>query len=1518
MLGHLFGRFATVLTILVSCKCAISASEPTLVLHARTRLETSPGSGRFHAIERPLEWDPKKTAIVICDMWDRHWCKGATARVAEMAPRMDEVVAAARNRGVLIIHCPSDTMKFYEGWPERKLAQEAPKASGSAPIRNWCAIEGKGEPKLPIDDSDGGCDCWPPCRQGSPWRRQIDRISIQSGDAITDSAQAFYLMRQRGIENVILMGVHTNMCVLGRPFAIRQMKRLGQRVVLMRDLTDTMYNSRRPPYVSHFTGTDLVIEHIEKYLCPTVTSTDLTGGALFRFKADQRKRIAIIMAEDEYKTETTLPPFALAELGRDFQIHLIFGDDRDKGTIPGLHVLSHADLALISVRRRVIAPGELASIQQFVRSQKPVVGIRTASHAFSPRGNQPVPKGKAVWPTFDAEVLGGNYHGHHSTNGARVRAEPAQKDHPILKGIGGAEFSVASSLYRTSPLAPKTTLLAVGQAPDQGQPEPVAWTFERADGGRTFYTSLGHKDDFTVPEARRLLVNGIYWAAGLPVPDQLFTPPANDKARTLLDRVLPAVSAKVAPVIQQKTALARGPLPPRESMARFKVPSDLAVDLVAAEPEVRQPLFLTFDERGRMWVVQYLQYPEPAGLKRLSMDRYWRSVYDKVPPPPPKGPRGRDKITVHEDTDGDGIFDRHKTFIDGLNIATAVERGRGGVWVLNPPYLLFYADQNGDDVPDGDPEVHLEGFGLEDTHSVVNSLCWGPDGWLYAAQGSTVTGQIRRPGGKEKPRSSMGQLIWRYHPERRIYEIFAEGGGNAFGCEIDAQGRVFSGHNGGDTRGFHYVQGSYSQKGFNKHGPLSNPYAFGYFPPMPHHSVPRFTHNFLIYDGVGLPETYRGKLFGVAPLLAHVVISERIPVGSSFRTKDIGYAIDSGDPWFRPVDIKHGPDGALYVADWYDAQVAHPQNHEGKMDASTGRIYRVRGTNLKSHAVANLATRSSDELANELAHPNRWHRRTALRLLGDRKDRSVLPKLEAMVAANRAGSLEALWAIHQIGGLEPALGQRYLKHADPFVRLWTVRLLVDSEKVAAALALAIAELAAREPNAEVRSQLAASARRLPAELGLPIVRQLLARNEDLRDPHIPLLLWWAIETFISDGSAFVPELASDPAFWDLPIVQEHLLARWMRRYAQTGEAKDALVCARLLSSAPSATTRKKLLEGFEEAFSGRPVAELPAELLAALDASGGMPFLLRLRRGEAATVQAALGELANPNTKESRRIEIIRVFGEVRIPAGVPVLMAVLENDTNRPVQRAILAALARYDDPDIAERILRWIPSQSRDIRAGAISLLAGRPTWAMALVTAVQKRRLEAATVDSQTVQTIRLHQDARLAAAAQAVWGTAEPSPKSPAANAEKVAALVMSGSGSPYTGKALFLANCAKCHRMYGQGESVGPDLTSFRREDVMAMARSIVDPSAEIREGYENHLVATSDGRIAMGTLLRQDSQVVVLKSAEAQVVAIQRKEIEQQRLLKQSLMPEGLLKELSEQQVRDLFAYLRGTQPLND
>ncbi len=271
--------------------CLLAAPPPrSLELDLRRLRKLDTGVDQWQQVTNHVRWEPSRTAAIVCDMWDQHWCKGATARVAEMAPRMNEVIMELRRRGVLIIHCPSDTMKYYADTPGRQLAQAAPQVQTTVPLKGWCNLDPAKESALPIDDSDGGCNDEPPCKPATkspwPWHHQIDALQIKPGDAITDSAEAFYLMRQRGITNVILMGVHENMCVIGRPFSIRQMVGQGQNIVLMRDLTDTMYNSRRKPYVDHFIGTELMTWHIEKYWCSTITSDQILGGAPFRFAAN--------------------------------------------------------------------------------------------------------------------------------------------------------------------------------------------------------------------------------------------------------------------------------------------------------------------------------------------------------------------------------------------------------------------------------------------------------------------------------------------------------------------------------------------------------------------------------------------------------------------------------------------------------------------------------------------------------------------------------------------------------------------------------------------------------------------------------------------------------------------------------------------------------------------------------------------------------------------------------------------------------------------------------------------------------------------------------------------------------------------------------------------------------------------------------------------------------------------------------------------------------------------------------
>lgn len=509
-----------------------TAEAKSIKMQQRHRVETAEGSGQYHVLTKDVAWQPSKTAVVICDMWDLHHCKNATMRVGEMAPRMNEMVKKLRGQGVMIIHCPSDTMSTYANHPARKLAQAAPKVETTIPLLRWCHLDKKREGQLPIDDSDGGCDS-PAAEQkqwseelkakgknpGRPWTQQHKAIEIVEGDAITDSAEAFYLMKQRGIENVIVMGVHTNMCVLGRPFSIRQMAMQGQNVVLVRDMTDTMYNPAKSPFVSHFSGTDLVIDHIEKSWCGTITSDQIIGGKEFRFKNDKRKHIAIVIGEAEYKTGTSLTAFAAKHLQRDFRITFVFANEKDRNDIPGLEVLDDADLMLLSVRRRLLPKEQLDRVRNFIKAGKPVVAIRTASHAFCLR---PTKNGPNEWPEFDAQVIGGHYTNHYSNNkgdgpGTFVWAPKEARTHAILQGVRHDEFEIQAGLYRVSPLGKNTQIMMMGRVGDLKPHEPVAWTNKTKWGGRVFYTSFGHTSHFAMDDVQRLLHNGVRWALDMPV-----------------------------------------------------------------------------------------------------------------------------------------------------------------------------------------------------------------------------------------------------------------------------------------------------------------------------------------------------------------------------------------------------------------------------------------------------------------------------------------------------------------------------------------------------------------------------------------------------------------------------------------------------------------------------------------------------------------------------------------------------------------------------------------------------------------------------------------------------------------------------------------------------------------------------------------------------------------------------------------------------------------------------------------
>ena len=508
---------ASVMVAALSCPAAEGAASPVTVT---LRSRSAQAGGAVTVARKPAQWEAKKTAAIVCDMWDKHWCKGATARVGEMAPRMNALLTALRDRGVLIVHAPSSCMDFYKEHPARKRAVSAPKAPDTPKfLARWAAkLPSEANAAWPIDQSDGGCDCQPRCRSGHAWKSQTPGIHISDADAITDSGvETWNLLRAGDIENVLVMGVHTNMCVIGRPFGLRNLKRAGKNVVLVRDLTDTMYNSRKSPFVSHFRGTELVVEYIERTVCPTVTSADILGGAALAFAADTRPHVVFLLGEREYRTAESLQAFADGHLSpkglRCTFVHAASHDGAGRNLFPGFDAVRTADLLFVSMRRRALKVAHLNLVRAHLKAGRPLVGIRTASHAFDTRGKGPA--GHADWKAFDPDVLGGSYHGHHgNTHKTRVTVIAAAAEHPILRGF--EPFTSSGSLYNVRPLAPTAGPLLRGTIPG-AEPEPVAWTHTHGKA-RVFYTSLGHWDDFANSGFVRFLANGVWWALNKPVP----------------------------------------------------------------------------------------------------------------------------------------------------------------------------------------------------------------------------------------------------------------------------------------------------------------------------------------------------------------------------------------------------------------------------------------------------------------------------------------------------------------------------------------------------------------------------------------------------------------------------------------------------------------------------------------------------------------------------------------------------------------------------------------------------------------------------------------------------------------------------------------------------------------------------------------------------------------------------------------------------------------------------------------
>ncbi len=990
------------------------------------------------------------------------------------------------------------------------------------------------------------------------------------------------------------------------------------------------------------------------------------------------------------------------------------------------------------------------------------------------------------------------------------------------------------------------------------------------------------------------------------------------------------LSSFAACLVTAAVASAQG-FSPEEAVKRMQLPDGFTVRCVAAEPMIRQPVSIEFDDRGRLWVLQYLQYPNPAGLKPVKQDQYLRTVWDRVPEPPPKGPKGADRLTILYDPDEHGVYRKSKDFVTGLNIASGFCLGHGGVYVVQPPYLLFYPDKDQDDVPDGDPEVLLSGFGMDDTHSLANSLQWGPDGWLYGAAGSTSTCKIRNPA-NPKEVVEFQQGIWRYHPKTKEFELFSEGGGNTYGLDFDRHGQVIAGTNWGGFAMLHQLQGAYYIKGFSKHGPLHNPYTYGYFDHVPYTGFKggHVTCGGILYQADTFPKEYRDQYIA-GNLLSNAVYWHKLePNGSTFKARHGGDLLVANDTWFRPVDLTLGPDGSVYVADWYDKRAAHLDPIDN-WDKTNGRVYKIEYKGTPPFPTFDLRKKTTAELVGLLKHPNAWWRREARRLLAERQDASAYPALKKLIETENGDvALEAVWALYVSGGWSPEFGKRVQwKHPNEHVRAWLARLLTDHPgAVPSVTDELLHELAATDKSPVVFAQVACSAKRLPPGASLLTLSGLVWRLGFESDPCIPLLIWWAFESKIDADPQGVLGHLRTTAYFTPDILK--LVERFVRRTLTDGRRGSyqafRSLAEEVFVTKPHPKAAAAVLRGVEAAIDGGGLTD-PSDLARlfrglrakpGIDNDTALRLLAKLGDPSAAAEVRAL--VADEKKPEAERLKWVAVASRANDPAFPGLCIDLLPKAKTDAFRLGLLAGLEAGSHPQAAGVLFHLYPSSSPAVKKRAVAVLLSRPAWARELFEAIDAGKFPKADVSLDQARAAVGLNDPAVTALVEKHFGKLAPA--TPGEKQARIAwlNLVMSreGPGDPAKGKALFAKHCAACHTLFGEGGKVGPDLTTADRKNRTYMLTQIVDPSGYIRPEFVAYKVDTADGRSLTGLVAESGGESVAVVNVvdnQPQKTVVAKKDIDKMTPSAVSLMPEKLLDTLTDAEVRDLFAYISSDEP---
>lgn len=974
------------------------------------------------------------------------------------------------------------------------------------------------------------------------------------------------------------------------------------------------------------------------------------------------------------------------------------------------------------------------------------------------------------------------------------------------------------------------------------------------------------------------------------------------------------------------------PMAPEEVVKTAKLPPGFVLSAFAAEPDVQNPIAITTDERGRLWVAENYSW---SGTTAGGFD-----------------PKQRDRIVVLEDTDGDGKQDKRTVFWDSARKLTSVEVGFGGVWAICLPNLLFIPDANRDDIPDGPPQIVLDGFNEEGaSHTPANGLKWGPDGWLYARHGIQITSSIGKPGSSESQRIKINTGVWRYHPTRGTVETVMHGMTNSWGYDFDQHGEQFVintviGHL------WHVVPGAHTKR---MYGVDMNPYTFQLIEQTADHvhwdtgeawgdvrkgvtdktSAAGGGHahiGLMIYQGDNWPEEYRNRAYTLNLHGLRINSDILVRQGAGYTAKHGPDLCSFKDPFFRGMDLITGPDGGVYIADWSDTGECH--DHDG-VHRTSGRIYKLTYGQPKKLPPIDLTKLSSLELADLQTKQNVWWPRQARRVLQER----FATNANSGNKTTSAGFLQAalhlekilfsdapvrqrLRAIETLNAIE-ALGERnmlkLLAADDEHFRVAGVKLLVDDLSVGSptptpAIMDALLKGAQAEPSGLVHLYYASALNRLPLQQRWAIATALASKADFASDRMLPLMIWYGIE----------PSVPRDPvqALALLKVSQIPLLSECVARRLTLEIERDPSTVDKLVEMVTQDGTPNpnSIISGMALALNGWQKAKAPANwsvAAAKFSKSDGMDVRRQIQSlnivfGDGRALDELRKLVADGGADSESRRQALRALLIGKPADYVPTLFNLLGD---RALVLEALRGLALYDHADTPQQVLNRAGSYGPAERIEMINTLASRPTYAKKLLAAVRNKKIASTEISAFHARQIRSFEDEALTKDLAELWGdvrvsVAEKRSLIEQYKAELSAATLAKANLS--AGRASFQKTCANCHVLYGVGRKLGPDITGSNRKNIDYLLENVVDPSASVGADFRAVIATLESGRVVTGVISEQNERTVTLQT-EKEPVTLDRKEIEELKPTTLSVMPDGMLQNLTKEQIRDLIGYLMST-----